>query len=83
MLILIPSHKLSFNFSLNQGHQETLEGLISSFFESEGRDIFSKASKIIVVEENFFNVIKDRYGPPLIGEHIDELYNVVEKHLLV
>lgn len=83
MLILISSSKLSFKFSLNQSGSEILDGLRSSFIEKEGDLIFGKAAKVIVVEENFYHVIKDRYGPTLIGEHIDSLYDLIDEHLLV
>jgi len=83
MLILINSLKLDFEFSLGQPSQEVLDGLTEKFIENYGKDVYTRAGKIIVVEENFFNVIKDRYGPPLVGEHIDELQNHLESFLVV
>ncbi len=81
MLVLISSDKLNFNFSFDQPHNETLEGLRKAFIEKEGQEVYSRCAKIIVVEENFYNVIKDRYGPPLIGEHIDSIYDLIDSHL--
>ena len=83
MLILISSGKLGFEFALNQSHQETLEGLREAFLKKEGRETYAKAAKIVVVEEHFYNVIKDRYGPALIGEHIDNLDDLIDAHLNV
>jgi hypothetical protein len=83
MLILISSEKLDFEFSLSQPAIEIQEGLKSAFIDSFGAEIFSRASKVIVVEENFHNVIKDRYGPTLIGEHNDSIYDLIDSHLSV
>ena len=83
MLILISSSKLGFEFTLNQSHNDTLEGLRTAFIEKEGREVYSKAGKIVVVEEHFYNVIKDRYGPALVGEHIDNLDDLIDAHLNV
>tara|TARA_R110001592_G_scaffold130031_5_gene343066 strand:- start:15309 stop:15560 length:252 start_codon:yes stop_codon:yes gene_type:complete len=83
MLILINSEKLDFQFSLSQPAIEIQEGLRAAFIDSFGAEVFSRASKVIVVEENFHNVIKDRYGPILIGEHNDSIYNLIDNHLSV
>ena len=61
--------------------------IITSFHS--GEKIFNciesinKDVKIIVVENHFHNIIKDRYGPPLIGEHNDNLEEVIFSHLNV
>lgn len=83
MLILISSDKLNFEFTLSQPQGETLEGLRQAFINKEGEETYAKASKIIVVENHFHNIIKDRYGPPLIGEHNDNLEEVIFSHLNV
>lgn len=83
MLILIKSDKLDFDFSFNQSSVEVLEGLRASFIEKFGYEFFAKASKIIVVEDNFYNVIKDRYGPTLIGEINDQIYDLIDAHLSI
>lgn len=83
MLVLVSSDKLNFEFSMGQPQNEILEGLRHCFIESFGQEIFGKASKIIIVEENFHNIIKDRYGPTLIGEHNDSIYDLIDSHLSV
>jgi hypothetical protein len=83
MLIIISSKKLNFNFALGQPSQEILDGLRSEFIDTQGEETFLRASKVIVTEENFYNVIKDRYGPTLIGEHIDNLYDLIDAHLAI
>jgi hypothetical protein len=83
MLVVISSEKLDFNFALGQPAEEILNGLRSAFIDSQGEETFLRASKVIVTEENFYNVIKDRYGPTLIGEHIDHLYDLIDAHLAI
>lgn len=83
MIILISSDKLNFSYSLGQAADEVENGLREKFIEKYGEDIYTKASKVVIVEDNFFNVIKDRYGPKLIGEHNDFLDEMIERHLSV
>ena len=83
MLILISSSKLDYTPSLDQGHRETLELLKDSLLKKEGADVFGRATKIVIVEGDFYHVIKDRYGPILIGEHISQLDDLIDSHLNV
>jgi hypothetical protein len=83
MLIAVSSSKLGFRFALGQPSSDILDGLTKNFIEKYGEEVYTKASKIIVVEENFYNVIKDRYGPTLIGEHNDFLEGAIDRHLAV
>lgn len=83
MIILIPSKDLDFEFSFNQKEAEIQEGLRQSVLSKFGAETMSLASKIIVTEKNFYHVIKNRYGNPVIGEHIDLLQDCIEEHLLI
>lgn len=83
MLILISSDDLDFQFTLNQDHNEVLNGLRSAFIDKFGEDIYTKAAKVVVVENHFYNVIKDRYGNPIIGEHNDNVYDMIDAHLSI
>ena len=83
MLITVSSSKLGFEFTLGQPAQDILDGLPETFIEKFGEDVYTKASKIIIVEENFYNIIKDRYGPTQIGEHNDFLEETIKQHLAV
>ena len=83
MLVLCSASSLGFEFSLNQPSQEILDGLSEKFIEKYGEEVYIKAVKIIISEPNFFNVIKDRYGPTLIGEDIESLGECVEQHLII
>ena len=83
MLIILSSDKLDFSQSLGQPADETENGLREKFIEKYGEEVYTKASKVVIVEDNFFNVLKDRYGPKLIGEHNDFLDEMIERHLAV
>ncbi len=83
MLITISSQKIGFEFTLGQPAQEIIDGLTEKFIEKFGEEVYTKASKIIIVEQNFYNIIKDRYGPTQIGEHNDFLQETINQHLAV
>tara|TARA_B100001123_G_C14388030_1_gene661650 strand:+ start:84 stop:335 length:252 start_codon:yes stop_codon:yes gene_type:complete len=83
MLVAVSASKLGFEFTLGQPAQEILDGLTKTFIEKFGEEVYTKASKIIIVEENFYNIIKDRYGPTQIGEHNDFLEETINQHLAV
>lgn len=83
MLVIVSSSKLNFDFTFDQKENEVLEGLRSAFVDKFGEDAYSKAAKIIVVEKHFLNVIKDRYGPPIIGDSIEVLDELIDSHILV
>jgi hypothetical protein len=83
MIVIVNSKKIGMESSFNQPESETLDDLRQSFIEKFGEDVYTRASKVIIVEENFFNIIKDRYGPVQIGEHNDFLSEVINQHLEV
>ena len=83
MLILISSDKLDIEFSLGDAADHTVNELRKTFIEKYGEEVYTKASKVVVVEDNFYNVIKDRYGPVLVGEHNDFLDDLIDSHLAV
>jgi hypothetical protein len=81
MLILLSSSELNVQLGLGDPQAEAIDQFRNNFIEKYGEEVYTKASKIVIVEENFFNVIKDRYGPVLIGEHNDFLDDLIERHL--
>lgn len=81
--MLIPSNDLDFKFEFNQSESEILQGLRQEILSKFGAETMSLAGKIIVAEKNFYHVIKDRYGNPIAGEHIDMLEDCIHEHLLV
>lgn len=83
MLVIVSSDSLGFEFSLGQPSQEILDGLTENFIEKFGEEVYTKAAKIIITEANFYNIIKDRYGPTQIGEHLDFLQETINQHLAV
>ena len=83
MLILVNSSDLDFEFTFDQNQSEVSDGLRSSFIKKYGEDCFLKAGKIIVIENHFHNIIKNRYGPSIIGEHNDLLYDSIDEYLSI
>jgi len=83
MLVCVSVDKIGFELSLNQPSHEMIGELRECFIDAFGQDTLSRASKVIVVENHFYHVIKDRYGPILISEHIDSLSDLIDSHLLV
>ncbi len=83
MLILLSKDKLGIESRLGQPAQETLDESFEKFVEKFGEEVYTRAGKIIIVEENFFNVLKNRYGPTLVGEHIDFLEDHIMEFLAV
>ena len=83
MLILVNSSDLDFEFTFDQNESEVSDGLRSSFIQKYGEDCFLRAGKIIVIEKHFHNIIKNRYGPSVIGEHNDVLDNSIDEYLAI
>lgn len=81
MLIIVSADELDFEFSFDQDHTETLNGLRTAFVQKYGEDAYGRAAKIVVIEKHFYNVIKDRYGNPIIGEHNDNIYDMLDADL--
>ena len=83
MIILVPSKDLNFEFGFNQSESEVLEHLRQEILSNFGQEVMSRAAKVIVVEKNFYHIVKDRYGNPIVGAHIDLLQDCIDGHLLV
>ena len=83
MLTIVSSEKLPFEFALGQPMSEILDGLTSAFIELYGEEVYTKSSMIIIHEENFFNIIKNIYGVPVVGQHNDLLEDTILDHLSV
>ena len=81
MVVLVAAEELEFAFGLGQREADVLDGLRKNFLEKYGKEVYTKASMIIVKEEHFFNIIKNIYGVPYIGHHNDFLSDTIEEHL--
>lgn len=81
--MLIPSKDLDFQFTFNQSQSEILEGLQAAIRDKFGDSCLSFASQVIVVEKNFFHIIKNRHGHQIVGEHIDALQDLLDEYLLI
>ena len=83
MLVLVNSSDLDFEFTFDQNESVVLDGLRSNFIKRYGEDCFLRAGKIIIIEKHFHNIIKNRYGPTLIGEHNDLLDDSMGDYLSI
>ena len=74
MIIIEQANKLNFRFGLGQTQDYIINGLEEAFIEKHGEDFFARASLIIIVEnENFYHVIRNKYFPRISGELMDNL----------
>ncbi len=83
MLIITSVEDLGFKVQFDQPSNEVLDELRISFQSKYGKEIYGKSDKIIVFENNFFNIIKNRYGPSLIGEHMDDFDSEIDSYLAI
>ena len=72
MFIISPSTKLDFKLTFNQDFDTIIGGYTNSFISEYGIEIFNKADKIVIVEEKFYNIIKNKFGPQLVGEFLED-----------
>jgi len=83
MIIFTTSEKLGFTPSFNEDFENIIERLSNAFISKYSLETFERADKIVVVEDKFYNVIKDKYGAQIIGEYLEEdsLDNIVNQYL--
>ena len=83
MLIITSIEDLGFESKFDQPSHEVLNEMRACFESKYGKEVYGRSSKIIVMEKHFYNIIKDKYGPPLIGEHVDGLWDDIDSFLSV
>tara|TARA_B110000495_G_C22602986_1_gene360443 strand:- start:60 stop:314 length:255 start_codon:yes stop_codon:yes gene_type:complete len=84
MILIEKAENLNFTFGFNQTQDFILDGLEKAFVEKYGRDLLSKASLVIIIEnENFYHVVRDKYYTRISGEFIDNLCGDVLKNLKI
>lgn len=84
MILIEKAENLNFTFGFNQTQDFILDGLEKAFIEKYGRDLLSKASLVIIIEnENFYHVVRDKYYTRISGEFIDNLCEDVLKNLKI
>tara|TARA_A100001037_G_scaffold242042_1_gene222381 strand:+ start:279 stop:539 length:261 start_codon:yes stop_codon:yes gene_type:complete len=72
MLILLPIEKLEIKQSFDQDFTSTINALQDSFVFKYGMSTFNMADKIVILEKKFYHILKDKYGPQIVGEYLDE-----------
>ena len=82
MILIEELASYSFTFSLGQTQDFIIDSLEKEFKSKHGEELFSKCSLIILVEnENFYHVIKNKYKTRVSGELMQNFYKDVESHL--
>jgi len=83
MLIFTSISKLNFNLAFNQDSVAVTEELTEAFIAKYGLPTFERADKIIVVEDKFYHVLKDKFGPQIVGEFVEEntLDDIINEYL--
>ena len=84
MIIIEQARKLNFRFGFGQTQDYIIGGLEKAFVEKHGEKLFGEASLIIIVEnENFYHVIRNKYFPRISGELMDNLCGEIFRNVEV
>lgn len=82
MIILENISEYKFRLGFNQTQDFIIDSLEKEFKDKHGEELYGKCSLIIIIEnENFYHVIKNKYKTRLSGELISNLFNDIESHL--
>ena len=82
MIIIEDLSDYKFRFGFNQTQDFIIDSLEKEFKEKHGEELYSKCSLIILIEnENFYHVVKNKYKTRVSGELMRNLYNDIESHL--
>ena len=83
MLVILPIEKLNVRLTLNQSSDTLIDDLTAAFITRYGTETFEKADQIVIIEDKFFNIIKDKMGPQIIGEFLEEtsFNDIIDKYL--
>lgn len=82
MILIEDLSSYNFTLSLGQTQDFIIDSLEKEFKSKHGEELFSKCSLVILVEnENFYHVIKNKYKTRVSGELMQNFYKDVESHL--
>jgi len=83
MLVITPISKLNFKAAFNQDSTALMENLTNAFLDKYTLESFERADKIIILEDKFYHVLKDKYGPQIVGEFLEEntLDDIIDEYL--
>lgn len=82
MIVIENISKFNFTPSFNQTQDLIINSLESEFINRHGSDFFRSCSLIIVIEnENFYHVIRNKHKVRVSGELMSNLLNDLSTHL--
>jgi len=82
MIIIEKIENYNFNFGFGQTQDYIINSLETLFKEKHGDELFNQASLIIIVEnENFYHVIRNKHKVRVSGELMHNLNNDMQSHL--
>jgi hypothetical protein len=82
MIIIEKIENYNFHFGFGQTQDYIINSLETLFKEKHGDKLFNEASLIIIVEnENFYHVIRNKHKVRVSGELMHNLNNDMQSHL--
>ena len=82
MIIIDKIENYNFNFGFGQTQDYIINSLEILFKEKHGDKFFNEASLVIIVEnENFYHVIRNKHKVRVSGELMHNLNNDMQSHL--
>lgn len=82
MIVIENISKFNFTPSFNQTQDLIINSLESEFINRHGPDFFRSCSLIIIIEnENFYHVIRNKHKVRVSGELMSNLLNDLSTHL--
>ena len=83
MILIENLNSYSFQFSFNQTQDFIINSLEKEFVLKYGKELFNRCSLIILVEnENFYHVIRNKHKVRVSGELISNLCQDIQSHIL-
>jgi len=82
MIVIENISKFNFTPSFNQTQDFIINSLESEFIKKHGSDLFRSCSLIIIIEnENFYHIIRNKHKVRVSGELMPNLLNDLSTHL--
>jgi hypothetical protein len=82
MILIEDASSYNFTFSFGQTQDFIINSLEENFKSKHGDELFNKCTLIILIEnDNFYHVIKNKYKTRVSGELMQNFYNDIESHL--
>jgi|TARA_A100001011_G_C13594672_1_gene549669 hypothetical protein len=82
MIIIDNALNYNFRFGFNQTQDYIINSLEKEFKQIHGETLFNECSLIIIIEnQNFYHVIRNKHKVRVSGELVDNLCNDLQSHI--